>query len=110
EEDIGTVDSLPPVSVCATDCEPADTLVTPRDFRPPLSHRPLTFSEPLPACGCACGMILQDPRRALPWIRLTGTLKPEAADASSFVAESTRWSAKHDLLESSIDNSDFVVE
>jgi hypothetical protein len=111
EEDIGTVDSLPPVPVCATDCEPAETLVTPREFRPPLSKRPLTFSEPLPACGCADGMILQDPRRALPWIGLTGTsTPPEAADASSFVAESTRWAAKRDLLESSANNSDFVVE
>jgi hypothetical protein len=56
-------------------------------------------------------MILQDSRRALPWIHLTGTSTPPAgADESSFVAESTRWSAKRDLLESSADDSDFVVE
>jgi hypothetical protein len=111
EDEIGTVDPLPAVPVCATDCEPAETLVAPRDFSPPLPRRPLTFSEPLPACGCASGMIRQDPRRALPWIRLTGTsTPPEAAGPSSFVAESTKWAVKRDLLGSLIDSSDFVVE
>src|SRR4029077_2790239 len=68
EEPIRTVDSLPPEAVCATDCvpaersapptgAPAETLVLARDFRPHLSKRPLTFSEPLPACGCASEVI-----------------------------------------------------
>jgi hypothetical protein len=111
EEDIGTVDSLPPVPACATDCEPAETPVTPRDFGPHLSKVPLTFSEPLPVCGCASTMIWQDPRRALPWIHLTGTsTPPEKAEVSSFVPQSARWTAKRDLLESSPDDNDFVVE
>jgi hypothetical protein len=111
EEPVGTVDSLPPEPVCATDCEPAETLVTARDFRPHLSQRPLTFSQPLPTCGCACEVIVQDPRRALPWICLTGTsTPPQGAAASSSVAASTKWRAKSDLLGSSIDDNDFVVE
>ena len=111
EEPIGTVDCLPPVPICATDCEPAEAQVIPRDFRPHLSKRPLTFSQPLPACGCASGMILQDPRRALPWIHLTGTsTPPDGVDNKSFVAEFAGWTPKRDLLESSPDDSDFVVE
>lgn len=111
EEPIGTVCSLPPIAVCPTDCEPGETIVTPLDFRPVLAKRPLTFSQPLPSCGCAGGVIAQDARRALPWLRLTGTSTPPPdADKSSFVAESTVWTAKRDLLASSPDDADFVVE
>jgi len=111
EEDIGTVGSLPPVPVCPTDCEPAEIRRVARAFRPHLSEHPLTFSEPLSDCGCASRAILQDPRRALPWIRLTGTsTPPEGTDASSFVPESAGWSPKRDLLASSPDDRDFVVE
>ena len=111
EEDLGTVGALPAVPACATDCEPAETRLAPRVFGPRLSGRPLTFSEPLSDCGCASRAILQDPRRALPWIRLTGTsTPPEGMDAASFVAESDGWSARRDLLASGPDDRDFVVE
>ncbi|MGK9169286.1 hypothetical protein KXR53_23430 [Inquilinus limosus] len=111
EENIGTVGALPPVPVCASDCEPAETRLVPRDFHPRLSQVPLTYSEPLPTCGCAGRMILQDPRRALPWVRLTGTsTPPEGADASSFVVDSAEWTVRHDLLASSPDDRHFVVE
>ena len=56
-------------------------------------------------------MIVQDPRRALPWLRLTETSTPPPdADISSFVAETTAWTAKGDLLASAPDAPDFVVE
>lgn len=111
EEELGTVGALPAVPACATDCEPAETRLAPRAFRPRLSERPLTFSEPLSDCGCASRAILQDPRRALPWIHLTGSsTPPEGMDAASFVAEAAGWSAKRDLLASGPDDRDFVAE
>src|SRR4029077_19943669 len=111
EEPVGTVDSLPPEPVCATDCEHAETLVTARDFGPHLSQRPLTFSQPLPACGCASEAIVQDPRRALPRNSLSGeSTPPRGGAASSSGAASAKWRAKSDLLGSSPDDNDFVVE
>ena len=110
EEDIGTVGALPAVPVCASDCEPAEATLAPRDLRPRLSQILLTFSEPLPDCGCAGRMLVQDPRDALPWIRLTGTSTPPKDADASFVAESAEWTARRDLLASSPDDRHFVVE
>lgn len=69
EETVGTVPTQSTVDRC-TECGPAETVTFPGLFRPVLKNIPLTFSEPLPPCGCASAFIVQDPRRALPRISL----------------------------------------
>ncbi len=100
-------DPVPAVSTsehCPTKCSPSETSVTPAKLRPSLTGRPLTFSQPLPPCGCASAFITNDPRRALPDISLIGTL------ATSQGNTTTSWSAKSDLLESGPNDCVFVVE
>jgi hypothetical protein len=69
-EPFGTVPSQSTAEYC-TACGPAETVTLPGEFRPVLKSAPLTFSEPLPPCGCASAFIRQDPRQALPQISLT---------------------------------------
>jgi len=104
DEEVGTVLTRSTTETCATDCDPGETVVVPRKFRPTLKQRPLTFSQPLPACGCARALIGQDPRQALPRITLTGT----QATAGDPVV--TTWLPKRDLLESGGSDRNFVVE
>jgi hypothetical protein len=106
---IGTVQGLPPVELCPTDCAPGETVVTPEKFRSVLAERPLTFSQTLPSCACAVEMIPQDPRAALPRITLTGTL-PLPKDADPQTAQRVEWTPKFDLLKSGPDDAHFVVE
>ncbi|HEY1630524.1 MAG TPA: hypothetical protein VGF56_04375 [Rhizomicrobium sp.] len=100
QEDVGTVLSRTSAENCPTDCEPRQVVVTPERFRTRLAHQPLTFSQPLPACGCAARALGQDPRQALPRIALTGTNG----------ANVTHWTARADLLESGPADNHFVVE
>jgi hypothetical protein len=76
----------------------------PAKFCPVLQGRPLTFAEPLPACGCASTVIGQDPRQALPEVTLTGT---EATPRGDVI---TVWTPVADLLESGPNDANFVVE
>jgi hypothetical protein len=68
-EPLGTVSTQSTVERC-TDCGPTDIVTVPDPFHPSLKGTPLTFSEPLPPCGCASALITQDPRQALPQISL----------------------------------------
>ena len=68
-EPLGTVSTRSAVERC-TDCGPTEIVTAPDPFRPTLKGTPLTFSEPLPPCGCASALIAQDPRQALPQISL----------------------------------------
>jgi hypothetical protein len=70
-ETIGVVSTESSVQKCATACTPAETTVTPAKFCPVLTKKPLTFSQPLPACGSATALIAQDPRQAVPDITLS---------------------------------------
>ncbi|HEY2069694.1 MAG TPA: hypothetical protein VGG48_09095 [Rhizomicrobium sp.] len=103
-ETIGTVGMATSVAACSTDCAPSETITTPTKFRPKLTGQPLTFSQPMPACGCACQALPQDPRQALPRITLAGTLQTPQGSVV------TNWTAKADLLESGPNDNDFVVE
>jgi hypothetical protein len=103
-EPLGTVPTKSTIERC-TECGPADTVTVPGLFRPtPLKGAPLTFSEPLPPCGCASALITQDPREALPFISLTGTVTTAHGETIS------TWNPKPDLLESGPDDAEFVVE
>lgn len=101
---LGTVPTASSTDRCGTECEPPDTDVVAGRFHPALTRMPLTFAQPLPACGCASAFIPQDPRQALPQVWLTGT-QPGAQ--GSLV---TQWTAKRDLLDSNGDDFHFVVE
>jgi hypothetical protein len=69
-EPLGTVPTQSTTERC-TECGPSEVIITPGLFRPVLKSAPLTFSEPLPPCGCASVFITQDPQQALPQISLT---------------------------------------
>jgi hypothetical protein len=68
-EPLGTVPTQSTLERC-TECGPSETMTVPGQFSPSLEATPLTFSEPLPACGCASAFTAQDPRQALPQISL----------------------------------------
>lgn len=59
---------------CALRCQgtarPSAPVLIPGRFRPQLQKTPLTFSQPLAADMPASRLLQQEPRRALPWIRL----------------------------------------
>ena len=111
DESIGTVGTVGTRERCATDCEPAEVVITAEKFPAALAQRPLTFSQPLPDCGCASRVIAQDPRQALPRIALTGTpAVPEGADPETWKPTPTIWIPKPDLLESAGTDRAFVVE
>ena len=101
---LGTVPTETSTLRCATDCEPAEIVLTPGWYRPQLAQTPLTFAADLPPCGCASVVFLQDPRRALPRITLTGTLDTPAGPLT------TSWTARADLLESEAADTVFVAE
>jgi hypothetical protein len=104
ETPLGTVPTESTGERCACGCEPRRTETIPGTFCPTLKGRPLTFSQPLPPCGCAVTILSQDPRQALPWVSLTGTQTTPHGDVV------TIWSPKADLLESGPGDPGFVVE
>ena len=103
-EDLGTVETLQSGETCPSDCAPREVVKTPAKFCPHLSGQPLTFSEPLPTCGCASKALVQDPRAALPRAALEGTVQTRNGPIT------TQWTARADLLESGGNDADFVVE
>ncbi|MDR3415544.1 MAG: hypothetical protein P4L83_05085 [Nevskia sp.] len=103
-EALGTVGTQSSASTCPSDCHPPSVRLTPAPFRPVLQQAPLSYGQPLPVCGCASSVIVQDPRQALPRIQLTGTATTPQGPVSS------TWTAQADLLESGPDDADFVVE
>jgi hypothetical protein len=103
-EPLGSVPTEETTATCATDCSPSEVVVMAGPFTPVLSQQPLTFSQPLPPCGCASQILVQDPRAALPRISLTAT----STDAQG--TRTATWSPKRDLMESASGDHDFVVE
>ena len=104
ETPLGTVPVGSTQEHCACDCEPPRTETSPADFCPVLDGRPLTHAQPLPPCGCAGRLLVQDPRRALPQVQLTGT------EDSPHGPLATAWSPVPDLLDSGPQDPHFVVE
>jgi hypothetical protein len=79
-KDITSVPVLSSIAVCEGPGNLGETETIPGVYRPHLQQTPLTFSEPLPAAAhigatpptSATMLLLQDPRKALPSIHLTG--------------------------------------
>lgn len=87
---------------CCRDMDlPADEQLIPGKYRPVLGQAPLTFSQPLDDAAPAARMLRQDPRWALPQVRLEG-LPAFGGDP--------RWQARADLLSSGPDDPHFVAE
>lgn len=103
-EPVGTVCVVQSQENCPTDCSPSETVILPAPFRTKLKQTPLSFREPLDACACAAPVLIQDPRQALPRLRLTGTVQTPQGPVA------TRWTAVRDLLESAPSDRHFVVE
>jgi len=144
-----------PVETTIPKCEGAgilgETEIVAGVFRPVLQKAPLTFYQLLPADApffqpavpdpdkavaltSAYRLLLQDPRQAVPWIRLTGTPPPdggvlhtsaedqdkdedeneetevEGEGAGQPVSTDIAWVVQRDLLESEADDYHFVVE
>lgn len=72
EEDIGTVQAKDEARTCLGKGLPNEIVITPSLFRPSLSKAPLTFSQPLEAEISATSLLIQEPRLALPQIKLMG--------------------------------------
>lgn len=107
-EDLGIVPEKETMQKCVAEGEPAEIRVVPDRFRPSLQKTPLTFRQPLSIKTLtqdpATSLLTQDPRQALPHIKLTGTRV-----AYGTVEEST-WTPQHDLMDSNAEDQHFVVE
>ena len=151
EKDLDPVPTERTVARCECGGIVGDVEVIPGLFRPRLQQAPITFSEPLSTDApffqpqiadadkpvpltSARRLLLQDPRKALPWIKLTSTPPPPPKDTDhptgdenkdedeheETEAESggtpqgadnkTEWFVRYDLLSSGSDDYDFVAE
>ncbi|MFI6449611.1 putative baseplate assembly protein [Kitasatospora sp. NPDC050543] len=104
EQPLGPVPGAPDAPRCEAECRPAEQAPTPGRFRPRLARPHVTHAEPLPthpAGSCppsAAELLLRDPRRAEPAVRLTETVGQAL------------WLPARDLLSSAPDDRRFVVE
>ena len=125
DENLGCV----PLETTESECECGDRLSDVRyiagRFRPRLKRRSLTFRQPPTPDAPAARVMLQDPRQALPWIRLTSFA--DDACRSDYTDEEpaewdgqagnddgaqsrTSWTAQRDLLDSRPQEFHYVVE
>jgi hypothetical protein len=130
DEDLGVVGAEQTALTCEEIGELTEIRIpTPAVFRPILQQAPLTSYEPLPATAdpdkpvpltSAKCLLEQDPHKAVPWIKLTGTLPPDGTTLHELAEEGTRaiqdtdkqikWTPQSDLLKSQSEDHHFVVE
>jgi hypothetical protein len=100
-EDLGQVPTLTTQAKCDCAGEPSEVQILAGRFAPRLANSPVTYREALPtdvpSLASAGVLIAQDERQAVPQITLSST-------------PAQNWTAKCDLLESSPNDYDFVVE
>jgi predicted phage baseplate assembly protein len=101
---LGTVPEGETESKCEGEGRLSDILIVPGEFRPRLQDRSLTFSQPLETDMPACKILIQDPRQAVPQIKLTGV------HHSSGLQVLNRWESRIDLLESKSLDRHFAIE
>ncbi|MCI0698641.1 putative baseplate assembly protein [candidate division KSB1 bacterium] len=105
DEELGEVPLKTKEIICEREGRPSDTRFIPGPFRPILQEAPLTYSVPPPASDTpASKVLIQDPRKALPQIKLTSR-KFETVDTVL-----RQWHVRQDLLGSQRDDLHFVVE
>jgi len=91
------------VGDCGCDGAVVESTERPAPFAPVLRYAPLTFRQPPPPDGPAAKALTQDPTRAL--AQLVVQELPAAADATQ-----VSWTVRSDLIGSSADARDVVVE
>jgi hypothetical protein len=127
-EGLGCVPVAPSDLGCEAEGQPSERVHQADTFRPYLAEPRLTFSEPVTSDGPAASQLDQDPRAAVPGIRLTSRPDPEcdtipapggagddaaddADDADDNSDEAPRaWTARRDLLASGPEDWHYVVE
>lgn len=82
-EVIGTVGTESTTPSCPGCCRPASIEILPQCFSPVLGEEPLTWSQPLADICSASGMIVQDPRLAMPRITLSSAPPAPALSAAA---------------------------
>lgn len=98
--------------VCC-DCSglPSDTILQSGPFNPRLKRGPLTHAESYPDGRPAAAMLEQDPRQALPWIKLASWPDPDCGSAETEASTTvTNWQPQRDLLSSQPTDNHFVAE
>jgi hypothetical protein len=105
-EDLGQVQPAESQIQCEAIGQPADVQILPKPFQPQLQQPALTFRQPLSRAGAAQSWLLQDPRQALPQIKLTGVPQPQTA----LPHPNWDWTPQPDLLASQRHDRHFVVE
>lgn len=84
---------------CEGEGRVSETTLRPGKFCPQLTRGPLVFAEPLRHDAAASRLFKQDPRRAVPAVRLSTTR-----------SEPNEWLPRLDLLSSNGEAAEFVVE
>lgn len=102
-EDLGSVPVASRNGDCLREGLPAEPMAVGGRFRPVLREGTLTFAEPPPEGLPAARALAQDPRRALPWIRLTSRGNGDDPDPEP-------WEPRRDLLASEGEDRHYVVE
>lgn len=97
-EDLGVAPTAYTQAGCDCAGHPSDVTRIAGRFEPRLAQSPLTFSQPANFSHPASQMLRQDPRKAIPQAKLTGS--PDGGE----------WTPRFDLLGSGRDDRDFVVE
>jgi hypothetical protein len=97
-EELGTVEVESSDVACECEGRASETTLTPARFRAHLKHTPLTFAEPLKRNLPASSLLAQNPRKALPQIRLIAG------------PDDTEWLPLRHLLSCNGGDRRFVVE
>jgi hypothetical protein len=101
-EDLGEVPTSEEAPPCQDVPCPAEVQTFAGRYRPELKQAPLTFAQPVDRRAPASRTIAQDPRQALPAIKLQGN--PPGREGY------TLWSPRFDLLSSQAEDAHYVVE
>ncbi len=119
-EDLGHVPVAETRATCAGEARLSETTQLPGRFRPRLRQAPLTFSQPAEPGAPAALALGQDPRQALPLIRLRCPADPPgrgdlvvAEPDPDFPGEATyaqEWHPRRDLLGSAATDAHVAVE
>jgi hypothetical protein len=105
EEDLDPVPEEPPRPTCDP-CQDVASETVPARFEPTLESAPVTFSEPARPTAPASRALAQDPRAALPQLRLTDAHPADGPGAG----RPPEWVAVGDLLTSGPDDRHVVAE
>ena len=112
DEDLGCVPEERTEEFCLDPCRPPEIRIIPGLYRPRLANTPLTISQPLSPGAPAAAALVQDPRQALPWVRLSSVRDTDCKplEAGDEPAPPIWWVPQLDLLDSNASHPHFVVE